>query len=192
MHQKIMEILLSLHEKSSGPLQRVYEICLCSMEHVEGDIKSVAELPQIPFTIPIRRKLEAAIMEPETETETNSPEVAKKRRRTKRSRKPISESESSTSTYFSRHKRSKKATKGSMVSTSTSNSSSESSLPDPSRHRVKCTLCNSWVEKYEMRQHKKGHHDQTNVPTSPSVTRSFRPSRQAKKNSHQIPDFVYY
>ena len=93
IHQKIMEILLSLHEKASGPLQRVYEICLCSMEHVEGDIKSVAELPQIPFTIPIRRKLEAA-MEPQTDTETNSPEVAKKRRRTKRARKPISESES--------------------------------------------------------------------------------------------------
>ena len=43
IHQKIMEILLSLHEKASGPLQRVYEICLSSMEHVEGDIKSVAD-----------------------------------------------------------------------------------------------------------------------------------------------------
>ena len=191
LHHKIMGILLSLDEKASGPLQRVYEICLSSMEHVEGDIKSVAELPQIPFTIPIRRKLEAA-MEPQTETETNSPEISEKRRRTKRAKKPISESESSTSTNFSRHKRSKKATRGYMDSTSTSNTSSESSLPDPSRHRVKCTLCNSWVEKYNMRQHKRGHHDQTNVPTSPSVTRSFRPSRQAKKNSHQIPDFVYY
>ena len=36
--------------------------------------RSVAELPQIPFTIPIRRKLEAA-MEPQTDTETNSPEL---------------------------------------------------------------------------------------------------------------------
>ena len=119
LHHKIMGILLSLHEKASGPLQRVYEICLESMENVERDIKSVAELPQIPFTTPIRRKIEAA-MEPETETETNSPEISKKRRRTK---KPISESESSTSTTFSRHKRSKKATKGYMDSTSTSHSS---------------------------------------------------------------------
>ena len=77
-----------------------------------------------------------------------------------------------------------------MDSSSSSNNSSASSLPDPSEHRVKCTQCESWVEKYEMRQHKRGH--QTDVTTSPSVTRSFQPSRRAKKNSHQMPDFVYY
>ena len=91
---------------------------------------------------------------------------------------------------FQEKKRSKKATKRYMDSSSSSNNSSASSLPDPSEHRVKCTQCESWVEKYEMRQHKRGH--QTDVTTSPSVTRSFQPSRRAKKNSHQMPDFVYY
>ena len=70
LHQKIMAILLSLHEKATGPFKRVYEICLENMENVEGLIKSAAELPQIPFTNPIKRKIQAA-MEPETEPETN-------------------------------------------------------------------------------------------------------------------------
>ena len=56
LHSKIMGILLSLHEKATGPLQRVFELCMEAMENVEGEIKSVAELPQIPFTDPIKRK----------------------------------------------------------------------------------------------------------------------------------------
>ena len=79
-------------------------LCSSAMENVEGEIKSVAELPHIPFTNPNKRKIEAA-MEPETEPETNSPEISKKRRRTKRKKKPMSEAESSTSTIFSRQKR---------------------------------------------------------------------------------------
>ena len=59
-------------------------------------------------------------------------------------------------------------------------------LPDTSRQRVKCNLCELWIEKYEMRQHKMGH--QTNVTTSSS----FRPSRRAKKKCHQMSDFEYY
>ena len=158
LHHKIMEILLSLHEKATGPLQRVYELCLENMENVEGEIKSLAELPQIPFTNPIKRKIQEALG-PETEPETNSPKKSKKR-----AKKPVSEAESSTSTTFPRKKRSKKATKRYMDSSSSSNNSSASSLPDPSEHRVKCTQCESWVEKYEMRQHKRGH--QTDVTTS--------------------------
>ena len=187
LHSKIMGILLSLHEKATGPLQRVFEVCMEAMENVEEEIKSVAELPKIPFTDPIKRKIQAA-MEPETEPETSSPIISKKRRRTKRAKKPASEAESSTSTTSSRQKRSKKATNGYMDSTSTS--SSASSLPDTSNHRVKCTLCELWVEKYDIRQHTRGH--QTNITTSPSVTRSFRPSRRATKNRNQMPDFVYY
>ena len=72
LHHKIMEILLSLHEKATGPLQRVYELCLENMENVEGEIKSLAELPQIPFTNPIKRKIQETLG-PETEPETNSP-----------------------------------------------------------------------------------------------------------------------
>ena len=63
VHDKIMGVLLSLQEKATGPIQRVYEICLESMQKVEGEIKSVAELPEIPFTVPIKRKILAA-MEP--------------------------------------------------------------------------------------------------------------------------------
>ena len=66
VHDKIMGVLLSLQEKATGPIQRVYEICLENMQKVEGEIKSVAELPEIPFTDPIKRKILAA-MEPETE-----------------------------------------------------------------------------------------------------------------------------
>ena len=95
-----MGILLSLHEKATGPFKRVYEICLENMENVEGVIKSVAELPQIPFTNPIKRKFR----QPETEPEKNSPKISKKRRRTKSAKKLISEAESSTSTS-SRQKR---------------------------------------------------------------------------------------
>ena len=88
LHHKIMEILLSLHEKATGPLQRVYELCLENMENVEGEIKSLAELPQIPFTNPIKRKIQEALG-PETEPETNSPKKSKKR-----AKKSISEAES--------------------------------------------------------------------------------------------------
>ena len=163
VHDKIMGVLLSLQEKATGPIQRVYEICLESMQKVEGEIKSVAELPEIPFTVPIKRKILAA-MEPETDVEeTNSPKLSKKRRRTR-----------------------KKPKHGYMDSSSTSHNSSASSLPDTSRQRVKCNLCELWIEKYEMRQHKMGH--QTNVTTSSS----FRPSRRAKKKCHQMSDFEYY
>ena len=190
-----MGILLSLHEQTAGPLKRVFEVCLKAMEDVPGEIKSVIELPQIPFTKPIIRKIEAGLeaLEPGTEIETESPEIAnKRRRRTKRSKKSIAASESSTSTTNSkqkRQKRSKKASKGYMDK-STSLSSSVSSLPDTSRNRMKCSLCNLWIEKYEMRQHERDH--RINDNTSPSVTKSVRPSRQAKKNSHQMPEFEYY
>ena len=85
-----MGILLSLHEQTAGPLKRVFEVCLKAMEDVPGEIKSVVELPQIPFTKPIIRKIEAGLeaLEPGTEIETESPEIAnKRRRRTKRSSK---------------------------------------------------------------------------------------------------------
>ena len=109
LHHKIMEILLSLHEKATGPLQRVYELCLENMENVEGEIKSLAELPQIPFTNPIKRKIQEALG-PETEPETNSPKKSKKR-----AKKPVSEAESSTSTSFPRKKRSKKQQKDAWI-----------------------------------------------------------------------------
>ena len=72
------------------------------MENVEGEIESLAELPQIPFTNPIKRKIQEALG-PETEPETNSSKKSKKR-----AKKPVSEAESSTSTTFPRKKEVKK------------------------------------------------------------------------------------
>ena len=195
LHQKIMGILLSLHEKTTGPLQRVYELCLEAMnDNVSEDINAVVELPQIPFTRPILSRIEAALVpEPETEVETSSPEIATKRRkRKKKARKSLSVSESSTSTTNSKQKRQKGSNKSTKayINQSTSSSSSVSSLPETGRQRVKCSLCNLWIEKYEMRQHKRQHH--TDINPSPSVTRSVRPSRQAKRNGHQMSDFEYY
>ena len=188
-----MASLLTLHENSAGPLQRVYEICLEEMNNLDDEINSVADLPRIPFTKAIKRNIEAAIkpaatsMEPETEVESNLPQISnnKRKRLTKRRKKQPSETESSTSlNHLRKKKRPKKATRD----FSSSSSSSVSSLPDPSKQRVMCKVCKIWIEQYEMRQHEREHHQ----PTGPTLTRPARPMRQAKKNAHQMPEFEYY
>ena len=111
-----MASLLTLHENSAGPLQRVYEICLEEMNNLDDEINSVADLPRIPFTKAIKRNIEAAIkpaatsMEPETEVESNLPQISnnKRKRLTKRRKKQPSETESSTSLNHLRKKRGQK------------------------------------------------------------------------------------
>ena len=79
MQQEIFEILMDLHEVSSNEMmKRVYEICLKCLEDISSDITSVEDLPDIPFTKPIKRKLATAINDKhgvrqsvETDTDSN-------------------------------------------------------------------------------------------------------------------------
>ena len=113
LNEKVIASLLTLHENSAGPLQRVYEICLEEMSNLDDEINSVADLPRIPFTKAIKRNIEAAItpvatsMEPETEVESNLQQISnnKRKRLTKRRKKHASETESSTSLNHLRKKR---------------------------------------------------------------------------------------
>ena len=207
---------MNFHEDAKTPMKRVLEICMENMESISLQIKSVEELPDIPFTKPIVRKIKAALIssaEPATVgegTKAASQKRNHRKRRTKRSNKPNSVSESSISsqTESSRpvsgqnsirgQKRRKKTDRGSKRANPNefmdqSTSSSTSSLPPISPRRVKCIHCNIWMEQHEERQHKRKFH-MNFVPPSPTLTRSrsVRPHRQARIFGNQMRDFEYY
>ena len=216
MHQNIMEVLLNFHEDAKTPMKRVLEICMENMESISLQIKSVDELPDIPFTKPIVRKIQAALVssaEPQIECEGNKPASQKRKyrkRQTKQSKKSTSVSESSMSsqTESSRpvprqnsirgQKRKNNTDRGSKITNlngfiDQSTSSSTSSLPSISPRRVKCSHCNIWMEQHEERQHKRLFHMNV-VPPNPTLTRSrsVRPQRQARIFGNQLRDFEYY
>lgn len=178
IHQRIMETLLNFHEDAIGPMKRIFELCMDSMENVNLNIASLDELPDIPFTKPIVRKLNAALgSSAELDTEEATPASSKrshKRRRTKQTGMG-----------------SKRTIPSGFIDQSTS--SSASSLPDISPRRVKCIQCDIWLEKHKMRRHKRKHHVNTDPP-SPTMTRlrSVRPHRQARHIGNQMQDFEYY
>ena len=79
-----MEVLLNFHEDAKTPMKRVLEICMENMESISLQIKSVDELPDIPFTKPIVRKIQAALVssaEPQIECEGNKPASQKRKYR---------------------------------------------------------------------------------------------------------------
>ena len=54
--QEIFEILMDLHEVSNNDMmKKVYEICLKCLEDITSEITSVEDLPDIPFTTPIKK-----------------------------------------------------------------------------------------------------------------------------------------
>ena len=57
--QEIFEILMDLHEVSNNDMmKKVYEICLKCLEDITSEITSVEDLPDIPFTNPIKKSLQ--------------------------------------------------------------------------------------------------------------------------------------
>ena len=76
--QEIFEILMDLHEVSNNDMmKKVYEICLKCLEDITSEITSVEDLPDIPFTNPIKKKLANAFKDkqgarPAVETDTDS------------------------------------------------------------------------------------------------------------------------
>ena len=163
--QEIFEILMDLHEVSNNDMmKKVYEICLKCLEDITSEITSVEDLPDIPFTNPIKKKLANAFKDkqgarPAVETDTDSnvadtnPTRAPKQGKRKHN---IIESSTSTSSTNSQTEYGKRKVRR-RRRPRRSSSSSTSSLPDPSVRNIKCKTCGLWIDAVVFREHKTNH-----------------------------------
>ena len=194
--QEIFEILMDLHEVSNNDMmKKVYEICLKCLEDITSEIMSVEDLPDIPFTNPIKKKLANAFKDKqgarpavETDTDSNVADTNPTRapKQGKRKHNIIESSTSTSSTNSQTENRKTKVRRRRRPRRSSS--SSTSSLPDPSVRNIKCKTCGLWIDAVVFREHKRNHKS----PSSSSRLNMQRPERLAKNTVFQKPDYHYY
>ena len=175
--QEIFEILMDLHEVSNNDMmKKVYEICLKCLEDITSEITSVEDLPDIPFTNPIKKKLANAFKDkqgarPAVETDTDSnvadtnPTRAPKQGKRKHNIIESSTSTSSTNSQTEYGKRKVRRRRRPRRSSSSSTSSSTSSLPDPSVRNIKCKTCGLWIDAVVFRELVSFEGDQHSIDT---------------------------
>ena len=185
--QEIFEILMDLHEVSNNDMmKKVYEICLKCLEDITSEITSVEDLPDIPFTNPIKKSLQMLLRtNRERDQQLKPTQTAMLPTQPKQGKRKHNIIESSTSTsstnsqteYGKRKVRRRRRPRR-------SSSSSTSSLPDPSVRNIKCKTCGLWIDAGVFREHKRNHKS----PSSSSRLNMQHPERMAKNTVFQKPD----